>query len=79
MICASLCLSQPDCIGFEMLENGVCNRIEFIWKIEEVDEDSAFAKMLWMSVTLTKKENFPEVDCKISACVFRDLIIFSHL
>ena len=68
MVCASLCLSQSDCIGFEIVDYGICRRIVFFRKIEEVNENSALAKMVWLSDKLTKNEKYPDIDSKNVAC-----------
>ena len=60
MVCASLCLSQSYCIGFEIVDYGICRRIAFIWDITEINEDSNLAKKLWLSETFI--ENYPQLE-----------------
>ena len=64
MKCASLCLKYSDCIGFEILENDICNRIIFFAKLEQVPEGSDSAKSVWLSQTFTNNENYPQVKSK---------------
>lgn len=67
MACAISCLNQADCIGFEYTTGRNCKKIEFLGNIQIADENSAPAslvKRIWLSSTLIKNENYPEVKGK---------------